>query len=242
MQADEHDWFEEWLSTATIASRADDGLRHAVSRLILAPAGVYAAYGAGVLSYRLRRFVLLRHVIDAYIKSPNQWIYQTILGGGAGALEPWILRSLQASKVFHRAVSTVGVPSDKEVGIVSGLAILKALAGVPQTCLDDFVRADNVRVDVPVADFPGFYFPSACWVPTLASQVAASSKFEREIGHEIFDLAPDGLRSLAKRVTPALAKIVNRLNWEAGRRVEWGYNVDATPWNRWCGITSEGTA
>jgi len=230
--SDMRDEFEEWLMSAVFPIRQTDGNQHLVTRIVLEPAGVLAAHGAGVFAWKHRRLALLRRIVDEYVKADRGWIHHEVLANNAVALQPWMAASLTASVVLQRADRTLAAAPSPALSFVSGLAVLKFLAGADRAELDLFMAApDQQRWPIPFA--PGLV--EIGWAAELVDVGTLRPALERDLAKVIFDMNVTEFRQFCNEQTKALATCIHVASRRISRRQDLSDGVDLRRWKEWCG-------
>ncbi len=233
VRADAVEGIEEWLGIS-LSVFANDPLQNRVSRLVLRPSVVLAAHGAAALAWRLRRFKVLRVLIEAFVGGARSWNQHAVIGYDPIQLYTWITDELRRSELFRRAESTLAESSDDALGIFSGLAIVRFLTDASFAAdVERLAKDPDAKYGGPA--FLGFYWPAAKWTQTLLDACITRPPLERELAQHVFDTSVTDLRLSVARITPALGRAISRLNWEVSRDIEWRMVVDPRAWDGWCG-------
>lgn len=233
VQHDEVEAFEEWLRRAT-AFTEKDNYRYATDRIVLAGAGVLAAYAVAAQAWMLRRHRILRVVVDRHVEVSCAWIHLELLGRSAGAVLPWVNKTLPTLSTFRRADPSLAASTTLVTPMLPALYSLKDLLSSSDQVLKSLSRGAIDEVDLPA--YPMCYFDGVTWAKTLAGACLDSRTREEGIAQEIMERTPEAFREGCRTVTPALAGLTHRLNREIHRMVEWRFSVDGDGlWRRWCG-------
>ncbi len=229
---DERDTFEEWLSLILDPVERQDGLQHAADRMVLAPAGVFAAYASAAVAWEKRRLSVFRLVLDRYVAGGSRWVHHEFLGRNATAVEPWLEEGMRHSAVVQWADPPVAAEPLNFVRIVSGMAAIRFALEADDADMRAFL-ANPSHAEWPVPFAPGFI--NVGWVSDFLDAVATRPPLERAVTKDLFDITPEELRALFRRLTPVLETLHERACAQVHFVSFHRLGVDPRRWQQWCG-------
>lgn len=233
LAADERAYFESWLAAAVEPLTRFDGQQYAQERLVMHPAGVLAAYGAGALAWQQWRLEIFRQVVDRYVADGSAWLHHTLLGDSSAALHPWVVAALASSEVLRAHDETLASDPMPAVGMLGGVAVLKYLAGADPTHLREFITKPR-DIDFPIPFAPGLL--KLEWVSQLVELGLRGGPDERDFARAVFDMTAEEFRALCGRLTVPLMKVSGDALRRMSRVPYFSMGVDPQLWKRWTGV------
>ena len=234
VESDDRDGFAEWLGAIFEPPATREAHLTSERRPILQPAAVLATHAGGALAWKLRRFDLLRQVLDRYLASPGAWIHQQILGNNAAELLPWVKRSMMSSELVQESDSALAADPGPTISMLNGLVGLRLLKGIDAGVFLQFMESP-LEFDNPLPFAPGFI--DLEWVRELVAVGLRGGPVERDLARVIFDLAPEDFRKMCGDFGDRLQFMSNY----SMRQLHWtpyfSLGIDTRDWERWTGAS-----
>lgn len=231
--ADERDYFEGWLATALAPLTKRDGMQMSAVRMVLLPAGVLAAHGAGAVAWRRWRLEIFRLIVDRHVSDGTAWLHHEMLGRNSVSLAPWIGAALSASEVLRAQDAPVAADPATPVSMVAGIAVLKWLAATDEQVLVAFAN-DQQRHDFPIPFAPGLM--TFEWVQELLTIGLRGGPDERQFAEKVFEMSVVEFRALCGRLTPHLLFLAEVVARKRGVVPYFSLGVEPKAWERWTGV------
>jgi hypothetical protein len=231
--ADDREAFAEWIGAVFEPFGQRDGQQTAVIRQIHEPAAVLAAHAAAALAWRLKRFEVLRQIVDRYAVNPQRWIHHRVLRNEASALLPWIKRSMADSEVVRWIDPALAAEPGPAASMLEGLLALRLLADViVDENFQHFMNTPN-DWENPLPFAPGFF--EAEWPPELVAVGLRGGPVERDLAHVLFDRSPEQFRQLIGRLGQPLQFMHHYTRRQLNKDTFFALNTNPADWKRWTG-------
>jgi len=230
--ASERDLFDEWLGSAVDPLHRHDGYQYLVSRMVLAPAIVLAAYATGALALKHRRFEILRSMIDTSLSVGSRWTHHDILGDSVSRLEPWIETSVGNSATLREVDPSVVPEATKWIRLVSGLTAVQLARNISAEQFKE-LEADIFGPNFPIPFVPGLVHVS--WLSDLMEMSISKPPFERELANVVFGMSPEDFRLMFRRLTPIIGLLHRSVMGRLQKVPYLALGLDLQRWKRWTG-------
>jgi hypothetical protein len=222
--------FAEWHSRILELVRQDQRSR---VQLILAAAGIYALYGIAGLAWTRRRWAALGLVVRGMASHPERHVYPFLMDNGNAVITAnWLVDGLGQSQILRRLEPDLPSTAERVVGLISGLAVTRWLAGMDDADLSRIVGADARGQQLGFPDYPALYDRFFGWAEELAKACLSSSEIEKGLEQVIPVRGKSGVAGTCAHILPALGCLMSMNRGTSP--FDWFFDVDKNGrWAEW---------
>ena len=194
---------------------------------------IYALYGIAGLAWTRRRWAALALVVRGMASHPERHVYPFLMdNGNAVTTANWLVDNLGQSQVLRRLEPDLPSTAERVVGLTSGLAAIRWLAGMDDATLSKIVGAEFRGEQFGLPHYAALYDRFFGWAEELAKACHSSSEIEKGLEQAVPVRGKSGAAGTCADILPALGCLMS-MN-RGTNPFDWFFDVDKSgSWAEW---------